>query len=314
MCDWDDYDEDKLLELEGLGQFLLEKLDDGTWELELVNAYMKNFEGTYPDFVIKHVVVPPEYEGIPITRLKAYDFNGEDPGGADEVISFTLPDTVKEIGNFFQEFTNIKEVTLPDSVESLSGCTFEYCYDLESVTLSKNLKKIGTLSFSWCKELRSLTLPDGVTEIGNYAFEYCLSLLSINIPKSVSSIGERAFDYTESLARFEVDEKNEYFCSIDGDLYSKDGKTLIKYAQGKEQEIFIIPEGVLNIALCALNARDSLDGEKEHLRAIVLSGTVTNIEGLEIWGELYEEPKPNDTYPDFIEVGNLHGLPLLMKL
>ena len=314
MCDWDDYDEDKLLELEGLGQFLLNEKDDGTYELELVNAYMKNHDGPYPDFVIKHVVIPSEYEGKTITSLSAYDFNGEDPGGADEVLSITVPDTVRDISNLFEEFTAIENVTLPDSVERLIGCTFRYCYDLKHVTLSRNITEMGGYVFEWCGCLEEITLPEGLKKIGNGCFEYCRSLKEFRIPKSLTEIGNRCFDYTEHLARFEVDEENPAFRAIDGDLYTKDGKTLIKYAQGKEQEVFEVPEGVETIAVCALNARDSLDGENEHLRAIVLASTVETIEELDIWGEFYEEPRVNDAYPDYIEIGNIHGLPMLMKM
>ncbi len=311
---WDDYNEEDLLELEGLGQFLLHERDDGTYELELVNAYMKNHEGSYPDFVIKHVVIPCEYGGKIITALTSYDYNGEDPGGADEVVSITIPDTVKEISNFYQEFTKIEEIILPDSVELLTGFTFQYCYDLKRVRLSENITTMGAYTFAWCEKLEKIEIPESVRSLGNGCFEYCKTIKELRIPKNLTEIGKRCFDYTESLSRFEVDEDNPAFCTIDGDLYTKDGKTLIKYAQGKEQEIFEVPEGVENIALCALNARDSLDGENEHLRAIVLASTVANIEGADVWAEMHEEPKVNDTYPDYVEIGNIHGLPLLMRM
>ena len=313
MFDWYDYDEDEILELEGLGQFLLEEKDDGTYNLELVDAYMKNHDGPYPDFVIKHVVIPSEYEGKTITSLSAYDFNGEDPGGADEVLSITVPGTVREISNLFEEFTAIEEVTLPDSVERLTGMTFQYCYNLKRVNLSKNITRMGASSFEWCQSLEEITLPEGLSKIGDGSFGYCRSLKEFRIPKSLTEIGTRCFDYTERLARFEVDEENPAFCSVDGNLYTKDKKTLIKYAQGKEQDIFEIPEGVERIATCALNARATVDEENEHLRAIVLASTVETIEDFEIWGEFYEEPKANDAYPDYVEVGNIHGLPMLMK-
>ncbi|MBE6537805.1 MAG: leucine-rich repeat domain-containing protein, partial [Ruminococcaceae bacterium] len=42
----------------------------------------------------------------------------------------------------------------------------------------------------------------------------------------------------------EVDENNQYYKDIDGNLYSKDGKKLIQYAIGKTDTSFTIPNSV----------------------------------------------------------------------
>ena len=83
-----------------------------------------------------------------------------------------------------------------------------------------------------------------VTTISDSAFAACSNLTSVTIPDSVTTIGERVFVFCSNLTSITVDPDNEYYQSIDGNLYSKDGKTLIQYAAGKTETAFIIPDGV----------------------------------------------------------------------
>lgn len=91
-------------------------------------------------------------------------------------------------------------------------------------------------------------MEKAVTGIGDFAFESCEKLTSITIPDSVTSIGDSAFRRCTSLTSITVDEDNVAYKSIDGDLYTKDGKTLIQYAIGKKDTSFVIPNSVTNIA------------------------------------------------------------------
>ena len=97
-----------------------------------------------------------------------------------------------------------------------------------------------------------ITLPSTyngtpVTTIGNYAFEYCSSLTSVTIGDSVTTIGYNAFYECDKLTSIIVDETNPNYQSIDGNIYSKDGKTLVHYAPGKTETIFAIPDSVVII-------------------------------------------------------------------
>jgi uncharacterized repeat protein (TIGR02543 family) len=86
-----------------------------------------------------------------------------------------------------------------------------------------------------------------VTSIGESAFAFCSSLTSITIPNSVTSIGDGAFRGCSSLTSINVGEDNTEYCSIDGNLYSKDGSTLIQYAIGKTASSFTIPNSVTSM-------------------------------------------------------------------
>lgn len=69
----------------------------------------------------------------------------------------------------------------------------------------------------------------------------------MTIPDNVISIGNHAFFGCENLTNIIVDVNNQNYKSIDGNLYSKDGKTLIQYAIGKTATSFSIPDGVASI-------------------------------------------------------------------
>lgn len=52
---------------------------------------------------------------------------------------------------------------------------------------------------------------------------------------------------SEAIEQITVDKSNTAFCSINGDLYSKDGTVLICYAPAKAAKSFTVPRGVQKI-------------------------------------------------------------------
>ena len=96
-------------------------------------------------------------------------------------------------------------------------------------------------------EIVSVIIPDSVTSIGAGVFYFCDSLTNVVIGDEVTSIGRYAFHSCDSLTSIEVSENNNAYKDIDGDLYSKDGTVLMKYAIGKTATEFIIPNGVTTI-------------------------------------------------------------------
>ncbi len=107
-----------------------------------------------------------------------------------------------------------------------------------------------------------------VTSIGNYAFSGCYNITSITIPEGVASIGEDAFNDCYRLTSFVVDEGNNYYKSIDGNLYTKDGTIFVCCAMSKKD--VTIPEGVISIGDYALDGCSSLT-------SITISNSVTSI-------------------------------------
>lgn len=65
---------------------------------------------------------------------------------------------------------------------------------------------------------------------------------------SFPRIGERGGFSRMEIGGIAVDEENEYFSSIDGNLYSRGGEQLIYYAGGNGETHFTLPAGVKGIA------------------------------------------------------------------
>ena len=160
--------------------------------------------------------------------------------------------------------------TIPDSVTSIGDRAFNGCESLTSVTIPDSVTSIGDYAFNGCKSLTSVTIPNSVTSIGDYAFNGCESLTSVTIPDSVTSIGDEAFCYCLNLNAINVAAGNKYYKSIDGSLYSKDGKVLIQYARGKSETSFVIPDGVASIGRFAFYYCESLT-------SVTIPNSVTSI-------------------------------------
>lgn len=90
----------------------------------------------------------------------------------------------------------------------------------------------------------------GVTEISNHAFSGVCK--KINIPSSVITITNLSF-INNNLISINVDAESSNFKSIDGVLFSKDGKKLISYPISKSAS-YTIPDGVETIDNDAFNS------------------------------------------------------------
>ena len=135
----------------------------------------------------------------------------------------------------------------------------------------KPVTSIGDRAFWDRNSLTSITLLDNITQIGETAFYFCDNLTNVSISKSVISIGKKAFGSCSNLSAINVAKDNEAYKSIDGVLYTKDGKTLIQYALGKSTRTYKIFEGVTTI--------NSYAFEGHSLSSVEISSCVTTIGG-----------------------------------
>ena len=185
--------------------------------------------------------------------------------------NYTIHEDTKTItGEAFSGCYSLTSVVIPDSVTSIGNSAFYNCGSLTSVVIPDSVTSIGSSAFYNCDSLTSVTIGDSVTSIGVEAFYDCRNLTSVVIPDSVTSIGYRAFRYCSKLAEIKVSGNNTAYQSIDSNLYSKDGKTLIQYAIGKTATEFVIPEGVTTIGVYAFSSCDGLT-------SVVIGDSVTAI-------------------------------------
>ena len=83
-----------------------------------------------------------------------------------------------------------------------------------------------------------------VMEIDQNAFYNCTEVTSVSLPFSVIRIVNDAFKGCSGLTKFSVNENNQSYKDIDGVLFSKDSRMLIKYPAKKETADYIISEDV----------------------------------------------------------------------
>ncbi|MBE6425019.1 MAG: hypothetical protein E7029_03325 [Planctomycetaceae bacterium] len=146
------------------------------------------------------------------------------------------------------EYTgSASSVTIPDGVTSIGNEAFRGCRRLTSVTIPDSVTSIGDSAFYTCKSLTSVTIPDSVTSIGDHAFFGCNSLTSVTIPDSVTSIGGGPFATCDQLTEIRVSAGNTHFKSVDGILFTADGKTLIQVPEGKNLTEYTIPDRVMSV-------------------------------------------------------------------
>ena len=155
-------------------------------------------------------------------------------------------------------------------VTSIGTFAFSYCYNVTSVVIPDSVTSIGYAAFVYCNSLSSVIIPDSVKTIEGHGFYGC-NLKSVTISEHLTSIGRAAFNGSTSLERINVDENNPNYKSIEGNLYSKDGKILMSYALGKQDESFTVP-----------NTVEIIDGafhKSTHIKNIIILDGVTNIGG-----------------------------------
>ncbi|MBD5161015.1 MAG: leucine-rich repeat protein [Oscillibacter sp.] len=130
-----------------------------------------------------------------------------------------MPETVngKEVkdicSNAFNRCSELKSVTLPDTVESIGDSAFYICKKLKKINMPKKLKTIENSAFNYCISLEAVRLPEGIASIGRRAFYDCHKLTKVLVPPSVEFIGEEAFGNCPNVTVLvEKDSFAEQYC------------------------------------------------------------------------------------------------------
>ena len=96
-----------------------------------------------------------------------------------------------------------------------------------------------------------------VSQITNNAFFKCNQLTKVTIPKTVYNIWQKypetitiyknPFDDCEQLTSVEVDSANQWLCTVDNVLFSKDTTVLYAYPPALPSKSYSVPESVVTI-------------------------------------------------------------------
>ena len=92
-----------------------------------------------------------------------------------------------------------------------------------------------------------------VTRIEDYSMDFLPDIINISLPKTLKYIGMPFMNQCFNVENIYVDEENEYYSSIDGNLFNKDGTVLLRYAIGNYREEYTIPAGVTKIENAAFS-------------------------------------------------------------
>ena len=134
-----------------------------------------------------------------------------------------IEEGIISIGDFnFNDFRNLKDLSLPNTLVKISKEAFSFCFSLERIVLPASLKELGQYAFNSCANVRaleflgngltaipdncftnlgqrhgnlSLVIPEGVTTIGRAAFSGS-GVSSLILAESVKSLGRAAFAHT----------------------------------------------------------------------------------------------------------------------
>lgn len=148
------------------------------------------------------VVIPQTIEGIPVGRLSAVqDIKGNagllkaivkdaamtgNDGIFKNAVNVYVPDGIYIERDIFKNCKRLREIRLPDDLESIRTSLFEGCEQLETVNMPSALKSIDGYAFKKCKKLTEIDLPDNIS-IGGYVFEET-GIKNIRLPSGIKSI------------------------------------------------------------------------------------------------------------------------------
>lgn len=149
----------------------------------------------------------------------------------DSLVSVTLPTemTVLPEGTF-KHTSKLKTITLPDSLKEIGNYAFQES-GLETIDLPAKLQTIGYQSF-YNSKLKAVDLPLKLQTIGDYAF-YGTQLTEFRVPKNVTSVGGYVAAYCPNLKAAYLGRKQDYTSNSNFDyFYGCDSLQLLRIYAG----------------------------------------------------------------------------------
>lgn len=203
--------------------------------------------------------------------------------------SFTIPDGVVNFITDISNLTNIKQLTIPASVETLytrllptsieniiidndntklkvaenciyskDGSTILYCFSKEkNIVLKSTATILETFAFTGANNAESITLPDTLTTIHLASIYGSYKLKEVNIGANVSSISSLFEQYSNYAFTLNIDKSNPYYIVENNVLYTKNRDTLVSVLY-KINGTFTVPSTVKTISAGAFDSQSNL--------------------------------------------------------
>lgn len=121
--------------------------------------------------------------------------------------TYYLPDSLvkvtitggKLLYGAFDHCSNLKQISIPDTVTSIAPYVFRDCKGLEDIVIADGVTEIGKYALSGCSGLTSISLPEKLQSIDSAAFSDCTALEKIKLPQQITQIADRLFQGCSSL-------------------------------------------------------------------------------------------------------------------
>lgn len=142
--------------------------------------------------------------------------------------------------------------------------------DIKEVIIPEGFTTVAEDGLVYFPYVSTIRFPNSMTTLDYYSVFFLGRLSSIDIPASINYIGEGCFTACPLLTEINVAEDNAYYKSVDGVLYSKDGKTLLLYPEGKGPT-YTVEEGTTTIGSTAFEVNFTIE-------EVNLPASITTIE------------------------------------
>lgn len=192
-----------------------------------------------------------------------------------EYMGVTFP--VKEIyTDAFKYNTSIESLTIPASLEEMSGGAFSGCSNLKKIVVDPANNNFhvedNVLYYNYTYEGQTyydlalfpnglknteFVIPEGINYLCHEAFSMGNALESITLPSTISP-SNAGLSSCENLKEIKVADGNDYVTIVDNVLYNKDMSMLYCYPGGLTASSFEIPETVGKVETHAFDACESL--------------------------------------------------------
>lgn len=204
----------------------------------------------------------------------------------------TVPEGITAIpSSMFSNDGSLEKVTLPRTLTTINASAFASCGKLNTINFPKNLTTIAASAFDGCKSLTNINIdptntnfafkdgillgnsktemtiilpsavsgnvfkvPEGVKKLNSNQLGGYTNITTVEIPASVTSLATTFLN--PNIKNVIIDENNKNYTSDGSFVYSKDGKTIIKY-YGTASSV-TIKEGVESIPQYAFQNKSTI--------------------------------------------------------
>ncbi len=198
---------------------------------------------------------------------------------SDEIENVSIEEGITTIASL-EKLSQLKEISLPDSVTKIAGSAFYGCYSLETVNLSENIKTISNHAFDGCESLKSFTINGDINGKGS------------PFTDSAGNITGDGYFVRDGVL---FANSNTY---VDNNLSVKkiNHNSLIKYPSGRTATSYVIPTTTMEIKSDAFSS-------VKNLRTVTIPSSVVSfyVRSFVGYGEAFEKSLTlifqHDTYP-----------------